>query len=215
MKPGGLRIAVIAEDEGHARVAEALAEWELGPPIAGISAADAVIAELSGTAGEQRRRGKVVVESVRAPVVAVTSLDARVHLERLLESGVRGVVLSARLHDTLGPTVLAAVSGQVCSPAETQGRAKPKALTRRERDVMTLVVMGLPNAEIARRLHVLETTVKSHVATSLRKLGVRTRAEATQLLLDPDERAGAGVVAMGAVEPLDVDFPLGPSPFSD
>jgi DNA-binding NarL/FixJ family response regulator len=208
VKPDGLRVAVIAEDEGHACIAEALAGWELGPPVTGISGADAVIAHLLGTSGEQRRRGKVVVESVKAPVIAVTSLDARVDLERLLETGVRGVVLSARLHDTLAPTVLAAVSGQVCSPAETQGRAKPKALTRRERDVMTLVVMGLPNAEIARRLHVLETTVKSHVATSLRKLGVRTRAEATQLLLDPDERAGAGVVAMGAVEPLGVDLPL-------
>ncbi|MBE2317990.1 helix-turn-helix transcriptional regulator [Solirubrobacter sp. CPCC 204708] len=74
---------------------------------------------------------------------------------------------------------------------------------------MTLVVMGLSNAEIARRLHLGETTVKSHVATSLRKLGVRTRAEATQLLLDPDERAGAGVIALGGtLEPIDIDLPL-------
>jgi hypothetical protein len=61
---------------------------------------------------------------------------------------------------------------------------------------MVLVAMGLTNADIARRLHVVETTVKTHVATSLRKLGVRSRSEAAQLVLNPDERAGAGIAAL-------------------
>jgi hypothetical protein len=41
-----------------------------------------------------------------------------------------------------------------------------------------------------------ETTVKAHVAASLRKLGVRSRVEAAELMLDPDERAGTGVISL-------------------
>lgn len=51
-------------------------------------------------------------------------------------------------------------------------------LTRREREILTLVAEGLSNAEVARRLVVTEQTVKFHLANIYRKLGVTNRTEA-------------------------------------
>jgi DNA-binding NarL/FixJ family response regulator len=51
------------------------------------------------------------------------------------------------------------------------------ALTARELDIVTLVVDGLTNPEIGRRLHISARTVQSHVAASMRKLGARSRTQ--------------------------------------
>ena len=57
-------------------------------------------------------------------------------------------------------------------------------LTRREREVVQLLCGGLPNAEIARRIGIGEKTVRNHLSTAYRKLGVASRAEAIVKLRD-------------------------------
>jgi DNA-binding NarL/FixJ family response regulator len=68
---------------------------------------------------------------------------------------------------------------------ETPGLASPSAsensLTGRECEVLALMVEGLNNAEIAQRLSVSRSTVKTHISNILAKLGVSNRIEAAAL----------------------------------
>lgn len=76
--------------------------------------------------------------------------------------------------------VLLSADAETCLPeqrAETEATPTDK-LTVREREVFSLLISGATNAEIANRLTVSETTVKSHVKHILRKLRASNRAEA-------------------------------------
>lgn len=64
-------------------------------------------------------------------------------------------------------------------------------LTRREREVLTLVAEGLGNRDIAKRLFISENTVKNHLRGILEKLGLRSRTEAASYALRN------GVVSLG------------------
>ncbi|HEX9897629.1 MAG TPA: LuxR C-terminal-related transcriptional regulator, partial [Candidatus Methylomirabilis sp.] len=68
---------------------------------------------------------------------------------------------------------VAGLADPVASHAETE------ILTRREREILGLIVDGLTNAEIAGRLHVSQNTVASHVKNLYSKIQVRSRSEAT------------------------------------
>jgi DNA-binding NarL/FixJ family response regulator len=71
-------------------------------------------------------------------------------------------------------------------------------LTSREKQILTLVVAGLTNSQIASELFLAESTVKSHLSSAFAKLGVSSRSEAVAVILDPERGPGLGI---GLVRP--------------
>lgn len=166
-------------------------------PDAPAARAVAIIGTPGADLAEQRRGALAAVERL-APVgvVAVTELQRRSALQRLMATGVDGLVLVADLECTLCITVRAVASGQVCVTPAVRAAVAPRPLSTRERQILAMVIMGLSNSEIAQRLHIAESTVKSHMASIFDKLSVRSRAEAAELVTDPEDMLGTGIVSL-------------------
>jgi hypothetical protein len=60
--------------------------------------------------------------------------------------------------------------------------------------ILELIALGHTNNQIASRLFLAESTVKTHVSACFRKLGVTSRAEAAAVVLDPQSAIELGVV---------------------
>jgi DNA-binding NarL/FixJ family response regulator len=126
-------------------------------------------------------------------IVVLTTFDQNEYIYRALRAGAAGFLLKDAPSSRLIAAVRAAATGDsLIEPSITQRLverfAEPVAsagipaeleqLTERELDVLRLITRGLSNAEIAAEMVVAETTVKTHVARILAKLGVRDRVQA-------------------------------------
>ncbi len=78
------------------------------------------------------------------------------------------------------------------APLETE------SLSMREKQVLSMIVMGSTNAEIATKLFLAESTVKSHLSSAYNKLGVCSRKDAASRILDPLQGLGPGILAISA-----------------
>jgi NarL family two-component system response regulator LiaR len=125
-------------------------------------------------------------------VLALTSFKEGELIKGALEAGAIGYVLKDISADDLARAIRAAHAGRATlSPDAAQVLVEtanlPPApgldLTERERAVLALMVEGLNNTQIAGRLTVSPSTVKSHVSNILSKLGVSSRTEAVTLAL--------------------------------
>jgi DNA-binding NarL/FixJ family response regulator len=129
------------------------------------------------------------------PVVAVTPESGRRLVRTVLRARVDGLVYESRLEVALVPTIEAVLAKQVVIPRPERSQLTP-ALSHRERQVLAFVALGDPNAAIAGRLFLSESTVKSHLTSAFAKLGVSSRSEAAGLILDPDEPIGRTILAV-------------------
>jgi DNA-binding NarL/FixJ family response regulator len=135
------------------------------------------------------------------PVVAVTGSAESRDVRAALAAGARGLILEADLEAVLAPCLRSVGAGQVCVPRERWRELRPRALSTREKQILGLVVMGYMNSQIAARLFLAESTVKSHLNSAFGKLGVSSRNEAVSLILDPQRGLGLGILAVGG-EPV-------------
>lgn len=161
-----------------------------------------VIALLGRAVSGHRRIFSRLQEDVPGtPVIAVVPADSRAAVRATIEAGALGVVFDNDLQRTLLITIAAARCGQVAVPAPGRRDVDRPVLSAREKQVMALVVMNLTNKEIAARLYISRSTVKSHMSSVLDKLGVRSRDEAVSRILDPASGLGVGILRL-APEPL-------------
>ncbi|MFC4565298.1 response regulator [Nocardiopsis mangrovi] len=127
-------------------------------------------------------------------VVALTTFDDDTHVVRALSAGAIGfLVKSTPAEDLINLVRVAADGHTVMSPEATRrllavsgggrGRAedarrRAEGLSEREREILGCLGEGMSNADIARRLFLAETTVKSYVSRMLTKLGCTNRTQA-------------------------------------
>jgi DNA-binding NarL/FixJ family response regulator len=138
----------------------------------------------------------------QAPIVVICAAIQPWEVRAALAGGATGVVLEEELPSALGPCLQAVRAGQICVPRRHWRQIEPPVLSTREKQILGLVVMGYMNSQIAEQLFLAESTVKSHLSSAFGKLGVRSRNEAVNLILDPERGLGMGILALGG-EPLE------------
>jgi len=125
-------------------------------------------------------------------IIALTSFKEGNLVKNALEAGAIAYLLKDVSADDLARAIRAARSGRATlSPEAAQAFVETSNLppvpgldlTEREREVLVLMVEGLNNTQIAGRLTVSPSTIKSHVSNVLSKLGVASRTEAVTLAL--------------------------------
>jgi DNA-binding NarL/FixJ family response regulator len=137
---------------------------------------------------------EVLSASPHVRVVMLTTFEDDEYVFGALEAGASGFLLKrATPEDLIAAIHTVAAGDALLSPAVTRtvierasrqptvdasARGRLDHLTPREREVLELVAHGLSNAELAERLVIEESTVKTHVKHVLAKLGLRDRVQA-------------------------------------
>jgi DNA-binding NarL/FixJ family response regulator len=156
----------------------------------------------SSSASLARVVGPLTQQFERAPLIVVCEAIERWGIRAALASGACGVVIYDQLDRAFSACLQAVIAGQTCVPQMHSRQIEPPALSTREKQILGLVVMGHTNSQIAARLFLAESTVKSHLSSAFGKMGVRSRNEAVKLILDPENGLGLGILALGG-EPVD------------
>ncbi len=145
---------------------------------------------VDGVEATRQLAGPGVADPIAVVVITTFDLDEYVH--GALQAGATGFLLKDAGPELLGEAIRAATRGDsLISPSITRrllstfartGRAERPTqptdpLTDREEQVLLTIARGRTNAEIARELHISLSTVKTHVASLMAKLGARNRVE--------------------------------------
>ena len=146
--------------------------------------------DLDGIEATRQLAGPDVADPLAVVIITTFDLDEYVH--GALKAGARGFLLkdagpellvqairAAADGDALiAPSVTARLLAAFADVAETGPPAQPiEPLTEREEEVVLTVARGRTNVEIAAELHISLSTVKTHLASLMTKLGLRNRVE--------------------------------------
>ena len=143
---------------------------------------------------------RIVASGNAARIIVLTTFDADEYVFAALRAGASGFLLKdVRPADLVEAVRIVAGGDALLAPTVTRrlldrfAMELPGAesvppdlgvLTERELEVLRLVALAFSNAEIAEQLVVTEATVKTHVSSVLRKLGLRDRVQAVVLAYD-------------------------------
>jgi DNA-binding NarL/FixJ family response regulator len=143
---------------------------------------------------------RIVASGSPARIIILTTYDVDEYVFAALRAGASGFMLKdvrpgdlvegirvvARGDALLAPSVTRRLLDRFTSTLPDSAASVPDLdeLTERELEVLRFVALALSNAEIAARLHLTEATVKTHVSSILRKLGLRDRVQAVVLAYD-------------------------------
>lgn len=138
---------------------------------------------------------EIVAADTDAKVLVLTTFDLDEYVYQALRAGASGFLLKDASARQLADGVRVVAAGEaLLAPSVTkrlitefsklsETRTQPSStgiseLTERETEVLVLIAQGLSNAEIADRLIIAESTIKTHVSRILVKLGLRDRTQA-------------------------------------
>ena len=204
MVRAGFRM-LLAEEDGIDVVAEATNGREAVEKAARFQPTvvlmDIRMPELDGLEATRR----ILAADAGARILILTTFDLDEYVYEALRAGASGFVLKDDPPEQLIEAIHTVAAGNaLLSPSVTKRVIRqftrlprptpPKGLdelTAREDEVFRLIVAGLSNGEIAERLYISETTVKTHVTHVLQKLDLRDRVQAVVLayqtgLFEPD-----------------------------
>jgi two-component system, NarL family, response regulator LiaR len=149
---------------------------------------DLVMPELGGVAATRT----IHQRWPNVQVIALTSFQEKELVQDALQAGAIGYLLKNISGEELAEAIRQAHSGRpTLAPEAVQALIQPPSeieslaadLTRREHEVLALLVKGMSNPEIAGQLFISRATVKVHISSILSKLGVSSRAEAISLAI--------------------------------
>ena len=114
-----------------------------------------------------------------AGIVVVIPTATRSDMRSLLAVGADALVFDREIDGVLSAAVRSVSLGQLSVPRPFRDCLDHPALSHRERQIIALVVAGFTNVQIADRLCLSESTIKKHLSSAFRRLGVHSRRQAT------------------------------------
>jgi DNA-binding NarL/FixJ family response regulator len=191
----GAAIAIVGNAELRRQIVAALAEREPrplveveGPAVIGELGMDESTIVVLGCDLDVPREiaclRRLCRDARESAIVVISPPATGAGVRRALEAGADALVFEPELELTLAATIRAVASGQSVVPGKFRASVERPILSHRERQVLALVRQGLTNAEIAKRLYLAESTIKSHLGSVFSKFGVHSRKEATAVLAD-------------------------------
>jgi DNA-binding NarL/FixJ family response regulator len=161
-------VAMLADHPEKVVVEVAPSLRDVGPAV------DVVLYDLAMLDGSGPTPLRELVATSGGRVIGIAESADGAHRHLAEEHGIAGCVPSEVHGDELVLAIAAVAAGsRLPRSVEEQG-----PLSAREAEIVTLVVQGLSNDEIARKLFISPNTLKSHIRRAYRKVGVTTRAQA-------------------------------------